>query len=216
MLHVVLTTKNKSVYVKTLHTLLGIESICAQVGLPMEITFINEDTHNKIETLKKITKNSDRVVWFDYGISIDRNSIPEIVRKFDGIDCLVFPCVKEGVDWDMFTTKCKQNSAEPANQMALTFDVDVSNKVLNKESDFYEVTKTHSPACWCMDTKRVIKKLKDKKREFTFPRDIQTFFDKCISSNIKMAASVRTRTFNHFTHECVGNIMNMSGLKVTK
>lgn len=195
---------------------MGIESICAQVGLPMEITFINEDTCNKIETLKKIAKNSDRIMWFDYGISIDRNSIPEIVKKFDGIDCLIFPCVREDIDWDMFTNKCKQGSTEPANQMALTFDVDVSNKILNKESDFYEVTKTHSPACWCMDTKRVIKKLKDKKREFIFPMDIQTFFDKCISSNIKMAAAVQARTYNHFTHECVGNIMNMSGLKVTK
>jgi len=216
MLHVVLTTKNKSVYVKTLHTLLGIESICAQAGLPLEITFVNEDTQNKIDKLKKIAKNSERIMWFDYGISIDRNSIPEIIKKFEGIDCLVFPCVKEGVDWDMFKTKCKQGNSEPANQMALSFDVDVSNKILNNESEFYEVTKAHNPACWCMDTKRVLKKLKDKKKEFVFPKDIQTFFDKCVSGKIKIAAAARTRTYNHFTHECVGNIMNMSGLKVTK
>ncbi len=216
MLHVVLTTKNKSVYVKTLHTLLGIESLCAQVGLPIEITFVNEDTHNKIETLKKVAKTSDRIMWFDYGISIDRGSIPEIVRKFEGIDCLVFPCVREGIDWEMFTNKCKQGSSEPTNQMALTFDVDVSNRVLNKESEFYEVTKAHKPACWCMDSKRVLKKLKDKKRDFTFPKDIQTFFDKCVYGKIVVAAAVKSRTFNHFTHECVGNIMNMSGLKVTK
>ena len=216
MLHVVLTTKNKSVYVKTLHTLLGIESVCAQTGLHLEITFVNEDTQNKIDTLKKIAKNSDRIVWFDYGISIDRNSIPEIIKKFEGIDCLIFPSLKEGVDWDMFKSKCKQGSSEPTNQMALNFDVDVSNRVLTKESDFYEVTKTHNPACWCMDIKRVLKKLKDKKKEFIFPKDIQTFFDKCISGKIKIAAAVRARTINHFTHECVGNIMNMSGLKVTK
>ena len=216
MLHVVLTTKNKSVYVKTLHTLLGIESICSQTGLPLDITFVNEDTCNKIEMMKKIAKTADRLVWLDYGISIDRDSIPEIVRKFEGIDCLVFPCVREGIDWDMFASKCKQGSSEPANQMALAFDVDVSNKILNKEMEFYEVTKAHNPACWCMDTKRVLKKLKDKKKEFTFPKDIRTFFDKCVTGKIKIAAAVRARTFNHFTHECVGNIMNMSGLKVTR
>jgi len=216
MLNVVLTSKNKSIYVKTLHTLLGVDSICAQTGLPLDITFINEDTTTKINALKRISKNSERLVWFDYGVSIDRGSIPDIIKKFEGNDCLVFPCAREGVDWDVFKTKCKQGSTEPASQMALTFDVDVSNKLLNKEFNYYEVTKARAPACWCMDTKKVIKKLKDKKKEFVFPKDIDTFFERCLSRNIKIGAAVNCRTFNHFTHECVGNILNMSGLKVTR
>ncbi len=215
MLKVVLTSKNKSIYIKTLHTLLSIESICAQIGLPLDITFVNEDTNDKIEMFKKISKNSDRILWFDYGVSIDRDSVPEIVKKFEGFDCLIFPCVREGINWNMFKNKCAQGSSEPAKQMALSFDVDVSSKILVKDSEIYEVTKAYSPGCWCIDVKRVLKKLKEKKKDFIFPKTIGTFFDKCLEKNIKLAAHIKARTYNHFTHECVGNIMNMSGLKIT-
>jgi hypothetical protein len=215
MLHVVLTTKNKSIYVKTLHTLLGIESICSQMNIPLDITFTTDDTVSKINTFKRSLKGADRIVWFEYGVSIDRASIPSMVMKYEGFEGLIMPCVREGINWDTFIRKCKSGSNEPSRQMGLDFDVDVSSKVVEKERNFHEVTRTHSPSCWIMDCKRVMKKLKDKKKEFVFPSDIDSFFAKCLARNVKLAASVNSITYNHFTHECVGNIMNMSGLKVT-
>lgn len=215
MLHLVLTTKNKSIYVKTLHTLLGIENICAHANVALDVTFIDDDTVEKIDTLKRISRNADRLAWFDYGVSLNRECIPEIVKKFDGFDAVIFPCAREGVDWEMFKTKVNQGSSEPPSQMGLNFDVDISKKVLVKESDFYEVTKTHAPSCWVMDVKRVMKKLKDKKKEFVFPQTVPAFFDKCLARNVKIAAATQAITYKHFTHECVGNIMNMAGLKVT-
>ena len=212
MLHVVLVSKNKSIYVKTLHSILGIEALCQQVGLQLDITFINDDPNAKMDLLKKKLKNADRIFWVEYGVSVNKESLVNSVIKYDNHDGLVFPVVNEGIDWNMFKQKCINNSNEPSGQMGLTFDTDVSNKIINKDRNLYEVTKTN-PYCWVLDCKRVMKKLKTK--NFVFPGTIAEFFKKCIDKNVKLAASVDSITYNHFTHECVGNIMNIPGIKVT-
>jgi len=212
MLHVVLVSKNKSIYVKTLHSILGIEALCQQVGLQLDITFINDDPNAKMDLLKKKLKNADRIFWVEYGVSVNKESLVNSVIKYDNHDGLVFPVVNEGIDWNMFKQKCINNSNEPSGQMGLTFDTDVSNKIINKDRNLYEVTKTN-PYCWVLDCKRVMKKLKTK--NFVLPGTIAEFFKKCIDKNVKLAASVDSITYNHFTHECVGNIMNIPGIKVT-
>ena len=216
MLHVVLVSKNKSIYVKTLHSILGIEALCHQVGLQLDITFINDDPNAKMDLLKKKLKSADRIFWVEYGVSVNKESLINSVIKYDNHDGLVFPVVKEGIDWDVFRQKCKDNSDEPAYQMGLTFDTDVSNRIVNKERNLYEVTQT-DPYCWVLDCKRVMRKLtdKNKKKSFVFPGTIGEFFKKCTDRNVKLAASVDSITYNHFTHECVGNIMNIPGLTIT-
>lgn len=216
MLHVVLVSKNKSIYVKTLHSILGIEALCHQVGLQLDITFINDDPNAKMDLLKKKLKSADRIFWVEYGVSVNKESLINSVIKYDNHDGLVFPVVKEGIDWDVFRQKCKDNSDEPAYQMGLTFDTDVSNRIVNKERNLYEVTQT-DPYCWVLDCKRVMRKLtdKNKKKSFVFPGTIGEFFKKCTDRNVRLAASVDSITYNHFTHECVGNIMNIPGLTIT-
>lgn len=218
MLHLVIVTRNRSIYVKTLHMLLGIQGMCAQVGLPIDLTFVKDANKDKMEIMKKKMKSADRLVWVEYGVSCDREHLKNFIQKFEGFDALVMPVVKEGIDWDMFKKKVKVGSTEPSHQKGLTFDTEVSNKVLNKEEDFYGVTST-DPSLWSMDPKNVLKKLKDKKSNgpgLVLPPTMTDFFKLCIKKNVKVCASVGARTFNHFTHECVGNIMNMTGLKVSK
>ena len=214
MIHVVLTTKNKSIYVKTLHCILGLESACNHTGLKLDITFVTDDPIDKMNILKRKIKQGDRLLWIDYGVSVNRDSIINFLLKYEGFDGLVFPVLKEGIDWDMFKTKCLENSTEPPEQMGMKFDTDVSSRLLNKEKEFYEVTRTE-PKCWALDCKRVHKKLSDKKKSFVYPNTIEEFFKKCIERKVKLGADVNAKTYNHFTHECVGNIMNIPGLKIT-
>ena len=127
---------------------------------------------------------------------------------------MVFPAAKEGVDWEMFKKKVKEGSTEPAYQMGLTFDTDINTTTISKEPLFMGVRATN-PTMWAMDTKPVTRKLKDK-NNLVLPPTIGEFFSKCLTRKVRIGASVSSTTFNHFTHECIGNIMNMAGLKVTK
>jgi len=213
MLHIVLTTKNKSIYVKTLHSLLAIEYACSKLGIVIDITFIEDNEKRKMETLKKKIKDADRLLWFEYGVSVDRNTILGSIIKFNGFDGLIFPTVKEGIDWDMFKTKCMENSTEPSRQMGLVFDTEISQKLLDKEREFHEVTST-APSCWAIDCKKVNRKIHDKKKNFVYPDNVEDFFKKCINKKVKFAASTQSETCTHFTHECIGNIMNIPGLTV--
>lgn len=215
MLELVVTSRNRSIYVKTLHTLLAIEGICNHFKLPINITFTRDDNKEKLIILKKLLKSGNRIIWFDYGVSCDQKSIQNIVRRFDGYDGIIFPVVNEGIDWQSFKTKVKSGSKEPSSQMGLTFDTDIdTKKPFDSENDFYVVTKT-DPHLWCFDSKSVVKKLRDKKSGLVLPTSLTDFFDKCIKKNVKFVAAADSKTYNHFTHECVGNIMNISNLKVT-
>lgn len=214
MLHVVLTTKNKSIYVKTLHTMLTLESACSQTGIQMDVTFVNDDMQTKMDILKKKIKVADRIFWIEYGVCVDKDTIKNIIVRYNNHHGLVFPTLNEGIDWNMFQKKCKEGSSEPSYQMGMNFDVDVSDKIIDKEHNFYEVLST-TPHCWTIDCKTVMKKIKDKKKEFVFPQTINDFFNKCIAKGVKIGASVDSKTYNHFTHECIGNIMNIPNLVVS-
>ena len=208
-------TRNRSIYVKTLHMLLGIQTLCSHVKLPIDLNFVRDANKDKMETLKRKLKDADRVLWIEYGVSCDRDSVQNFIKNFDGFSSIVFPVVKEGVDWDMFKRKLQEGSEEPSEQKGLTFDTDVTPK---KVGDYYPVTKTE-PSLWAMDTKNVLKKIKDKKssgKGLVLPPTIDGFFEMCLKKNVKIVADANAKTFNHFTHECVGNLMNISGLKVTK
>ena len=68
-------------------------------------------------------------IFKDYGISVDEDSLDQVLEKHDNIGCLVFPGVKEGIDWEMFSEKVKNDSDEPCTQMGLNFDTDVGKKI---------------------------------------------------------------------------------------
>jgi hypothetical protein len=213
-LHIVVVTRNRSLYVKTLHTLLAIQAWCKRGQLQIELEFVNDANKDKMVLLKKKLKTGERLFWIDYGVSCDRDTIHHAIIKYDKFDCLVFPAAKEGVDWEMFRKKVKEGSTEPAYQMGLTFDTDINTTTVNKDPLFMGVRET-DPTMWAMDTKSVVRKLKDK-NNLVLPPTMGDFFSKCLTRKVKIAASVSSKTFNHFTHECIGNIMNQAGLKVFK
>ena len=213
-LQVVVVTRNRSMYVKTLHTLLAIQGICGHYNLAIGLNFIIDANKEKMELLKTLLKTGDRLVWFEYGCAIEKDGVQHMVSVYEKFDGIVFPVVKEGIDWAKFREKTLADSAEPVHQRALTFDTTVTNKVFDSTRDYYPISST-DPHVWSIDTKSVTKKLKDKKNGFVLPPTITKFFENCTKRGVKLMAATGVDTFNHFTHECVGNLMNIPGLKVT-
>ena len=214
MLEIVAVSRNRSIYVKTLHTLLAIEGICSHVNIPISFTFCPDEMRNKVDILKNVLKTGNRIIWLEYGVSCDRNIVHQFVARYDAFDGVIFPVVKDGIDWKMFADKVKSGSKEPSNQAALSFDTVVDDSKCVDEANCYYKVKSTTPQLWSIDSKSVVRKIKDKKVGLVIPDTIDGFFDKCLKKNVKLFASASARTFNHFTHECVGNIMNVSNVKV--
>tara|TARA_R110002074_G_scaffold305340_2_gene476562 strand:+ start:2880 stop:3527 length:648 start_codon:yes stop_codon:yes gene_type:complete len=214
MFHLVVVTRNKSLYVKTLHSMLALQNMCAQLSIPIDISFVNDANKSKMELIKKKLKTGDRLGWFEYGTNCSKVELQNMIWKYDKYDGIVFPVVNEGINWDQFCTSVKAESKEPIRQMALDFDTSVTTKVVDSEKDLWQVDTT-DPHIWSIDCKHVLKKIKPKKGALVIPSNTSDFFKLCKKSNVNLVAAVASETFSHFTHECVGNIMNMSGLKVT-
>lgn len=59
----------------------------------------------------KQLKIAERLVLIDYSIYVDLETIDKMfVTSFDHFNCLVFPCVKEGIFWDVFKNKSTQQN----------------------------------------------------------------------------------------------------------
>ena len=216
MVHVVtlLATRNKSCHVRTLHSLLHMNIQFMKAGIQHEICFVNDDPFEKSDMILKKLKTSDRLVFIDYSIHIDQDSIGKFIEKFDqNCNCLVFPCIKEGINWDQFKTKVSNNIDEPLDQMGLDFDTTVGQKLSN---GIYKVIKT-DPKCWVMDSKSVLKYLKSKKKEQLkqIPAKNSELFETLQSKGVKMCAYVDAKLTIVFSHECLGNILNAAGVKVS-
>ena len=104
---------------------------CLQYGNHNEVVFVNDDPFDKAEMIGMYMKTHDRVLFVDFGIQIDDLSLQKCFDKHEGVGCLVFPGVLEGVDWDMFKTKVKSNSKEPVDQMGLNFDTQINKRPKN-------------------------------------------------------------------------------------
>ena len=92
---------------------------------------------------------------------MDEGSIDQVLQLPEGAGCLVFPGVKEGIDWGMFKQKVDDKVDEPVSQMGLHFDTQVGNKI---KDDFYSVVST-SAKCWVVSSKHIIRAMKDKRSE---------------------------------------------------
>lgn len=204
----VLVTRSKSCHVKTLHTVLRINIRCLQNGINNQIVYVNDDPYEKAEIVQKYMSSCDRVIFIDFGISMDDNSITQCFEKHENVDCLVFPGVKEGVDWNMFKQKVKSESSEPITQMGLHFDTEVG-KAASK--DIYKVVSTDAKA-WIMNTKNVIKTIRDKKTGNW--KISPKMFEKFKEHGVRMYAFTAAKLTMTYTHECVSNILNAAGVKV--
>jgi hypothetical protein len=75
-----------------------------------EVVFVDDEPFEKAEIIYKYLKSHDRIFFIDFGISVDEASLDKVFDKHDGIGCLVFPGVTEGIDWGMFKEKVVSKS----------------------------------------------------------------------------------------------------------
>lgn len=207
----IIVTRSKSCHVKTLHSILRFNLLCLQKGgIENEVTFVNDDPFDKADTIHKYIKTHDRLLFIDFGIQIDDSSLEKCFDKHEGIGCLVFPGVLEGIDWGMFKCKVNDKCKEPVEQIGLHFDTEVINRVIG---DYYNVKETSSK-CWLLMSKNVSKHIKDKKNNSykIFPK-METMFRKFKESGVKILAYPKSKLVMTYNHECVSNLLNAAGVK---
>lgn len=210
---ILLVTKNRSIAVRTLHLCLSLNAVCAHNKIMIEFFFTEDYENNVIEEIQKHLKSDKRLIVIEYGCSADRECVKPLVEQFHEGQITVIPVPKAGVDWEMFKRKVMAESDEPTSQMGLNFDTEVIKKLPNGK---WSVLKTN-PRIWAMDTKQTYKRLKDKKGNIVkLPLKRAEFFDKLISSGVKITASIEHKTTCLFQHECVSNILNSHGVSVRK
>jgi hypothetical protein len=192
--------------VKTLHTILRLNIKCLQKSINNEITYVDDDSFKKAEIIQQYAKTHDRIFFIDFGISADDESIDKVLGDLDGFGVLVFPGVKEGVDWNLFKSKVRSDCKEPITQMGLHFDTEVGNKI----SDNIHVVTSTEAKCWVMNTKNLIKNIKDKKGNWKiYPK----MFEKFKEQGVKIYAFTAAKLTMTYTHECISNILNAAGVK---
>jgi hypothetical protein len=204
----ILVTRSASCHVKTLHSILKINVKCLKSGTDNQIVYVNDDPYDKADAVQKYMKTHERIVFIDFGISLDDDSINQIFEKHENVGCLVFPGVNNGIDWTLFKTKVKEGSTEPVSQMGLNFDTEVGMKI---SDTIYRVTSTQARA-WIMNTKNVMKTIKDKKSGSykIYPK----MFEKFKEQGVRIYAFTAAKLTMTYTHECVSNILNAAGVKV--
>ena len=202
----ILVTRSKACHVKTLHSVLKLNIRCIQNNFQNEIIYVEDDPYKKAEIVQMCMKTCDRILFLDFGVGVDDISLDECIAKHEHIGCLVFPVVKEGIDWEMFRNKVTENVDEPCSQMGLNFDTEVGKKV---DTNIYHVTKTNARA-WIMDTKNVLKTLHKHKDSKVSPK----MFEKFLQQGVKIYAFTASKLTIAYTHECISNILNAAGVKV--
>ena len=203
-MYVVCVTRNKSIAVTTLHSLMTLGMHAAQRQVSLEYVFVEG-----LDALPKLVKSGERIAWFDYGTNLDQDTISRVFNTMEkDIKVIVFPAVIEGVDWDMFRKKTVAGSTEPIHQRALTFDTDVTKKVVG--TDLYDVEKT-SARVWVMDSKPVDKKLKSVQKNLSCD-SYENLFAQLKTNNLRVVALPSATVIRHFTHKCLGNILEMPGV----
>jgi hypothetical protein len=149
----------------------------------------------------------------EYGTNLNNEILTKVVEPFEkGVQVLVFPAVKEGIDWGTFEKKTKAGSKEPAGQRGLQFDTTVGKKLAD---GLYECDVT-SARVWAMDTKPVDKKIRGGKEIIKLPLEgsSEHMFKKLKDIGIKVGVAADAIVVCHFVHECFGNILEASGVRL--
>ena len=178
-------------------------------GIHNNIIFVNDDPFEKAELIMKNLKTAERLAFIDYSVFLDLETIDKIFTSpFDKYNCLVFPCVKEGINWEAF--KLNVNTTEPNEQIALDFDTVIDQKVAES---IYKVKSTE-PRCWIMDTKPVLKAIRERKGEgIKLPAKNSEMFQKFIDRGVKICAYTACKLVITYPHECLSNILESAGVK---
>ena len=208
VLHICMVTRNKSISATTLHTAMNIHMQCMQKGMHLEIHFLDDKSQ-----LPKLIKSGERLFFMDYGTNLNVEILSKVVEPFEkGCHMLVFPSVKEGINWEKFTKKTKEGSSEPVGQRGLEFDTTVGKKLAE---GLYECDKT-SARVWAMDSKPVDKKLRGGKEQIKLPLDSnEAMFTTLKNLGIKVGVVTEAIVVCHYTHECFGNILEAAGVELT-
>jgi len=158
--------------------------------------------------LRRYLKNNERIIFFDYGSNINAECIPTMCSPMPkGYHAMVFPAVKEGVDWALFKKKTLAGSKEPAEQRGLTFDT----KVDKQFGEFLWSVEKTEPHVWTMDIKAVDKII----RGVQIPMD-NTLFETLKGRGVKICACTAARCTQTYIHKCIANILETSGVTVNK
>ena len=204
----IVVTRSKSCHVKTLHSILRLNIKCLQNSVNHQIVYVNDDTLEKIETIEQCMKKYDRILFIDFGIGVDDLSLNKSLEVNENAGLVVFPGVKEGINWDMFKEKVKLESKEPTTQMGLEFDTVLGKKT---SPQFYNVVST-SAKVWVMIPKTVIKHIKNKKKGTW--RLYPNMFENLIENSVKIYAFSASKLIQTYTHECISNILNAASVKL--
>lgn len=189
-MNVYCVTRNRSISTATLHTILNINIKCMIHGLDLNIHFMNTR-----ENVSKLVEKGNSVLFLDFGTALDEETIDYIIKNPEGF--YVFPAPLEGVDWEQFRKKTLEGSTEPVYQRGLRFDVDVEGSDL---SAFY------------VGSKKTSRLLRERKISFPISDTLKKLRAHSIPFNIYSKATV-TKTY---PHECLGNILDVSGVSLEK
>lgn len=207
----IVVTRSKACHVKTMHTVLRLNINCIQLGnVQNEVVYVNDDPYDKSELIRKYIKTVDRILFIDFGISMDDGSIQQVFKPHEGCGCLVFPGVKEGIDWEQFKRKVNEGSLEPASQIGLHFDTEVSTKITD---DIYKVESSEA-RCWLMMCKNTMKFIRDKRtNDMRIPPRMSQMFAKFKEMGVKIHAYTESKLTMTYAHECISNLLNAAGVK---
>lgn len=208
-MHVCVVTRAKSIAATTLHAIMNINMYAMHKGYHVDLHFVKD-----MSGLAKLIKTGERIIWFDYGTSVDEETIKKLCDPFDkDVKVMVCPAVKEGVDWEMFRKKTAEGSTEPASQRGLSFDTTVGKKWAD---GLYETTKSEARV-WAMESKPVDKKIRgDKVQHKLAIESYESLFVQLISLGIKVGALATARVVCQYTHECPGNILETPHVRLNK
>jgi hypothetical protein len=170
----------------------------------MEIHFVTDRSG-----IQKFMKSSERLLWLDYGVSIDVDTLKKLATEDfpDTYKVLVAPCVLEGVNWEMFKTKTLEGSTEPVNQRGLSFDTVAAppqKKNTQHVSDF--VSSSTDCRVFSLECKGVLKKLRDADAQFKS-------FDQLKKLGVKIGVLRTSSVLCHYVYESIGNILESSGVR---
>lgn len=200
-----LVTKNKAMHTTTLHTAMTINMMCMSKNVPIEIKFVQDRSG-----LSKFMKHYERIVFIDYGVALSSDVVERLVfGEFpDGYKVLTVPCITGDVDWNTFKKKTLDNpEEEPAHQRALKFDIEFAQK---KSSAGISEFVSSSTDCrvFALDCKPILKKLRDGDAQFKS-------FDQLKKLGIKIGVLRSAPVTCHYVYECIGNILESSGVRTT-
>ena len=209
----IIVTRNKSCHVKTLHTLLILNMQMIQKQKQNTLAFVEDDPFKISSLITSSLANYDRILFIDYGVGMlshdDLNTVSEPIEP--GYHCMVYPGVKQDINWVMVKDKLTNKSEEAIAQMGSDFDTEVSTKI---KGCVYKVSSTN-PKCFILECKGVLKSMKDKKNGLIIPSKKEEIFKRFIQKGVKICAYTKANLTIFYQYESLGNLSRSFGVSKT-